>query len=561
MEQSIFFQLSLVLALAAGISVVTRLLRQPPIIGYIVSGFVVGPALLNVIHAKEAFDSFSQIGIALLLFMIGLGLNVSVIKNMGKPAVVSYLFILLGLGPAGFLAAWLMGFSTQEALLIAMSLSFSSTIIVIKVLSDKKGASRLYGQLAIGILLLDDLVATLALLFVSAQAGGSGWAEFGELVLKGAGIAALLTIVGAWVMPRLAKFFASSQELLFLFSLAWTFGVASAFYWAGFTIEVGALFAGVALAHLPYAQEMGTRLKPLRDFFIILFFVGLGVHLGLDKVGAAIVPALVISAIVMALKPLLTVVSLGLLGYTKQTSFKASVHLSQISEFSIILIVLAASTGLASSHVVTVMTLVALITIVLSTYLMQYDNKLYRWLEKPLSIFERSDTKSELKALKHYPLVLLGYHHGGHEFVRTFRRMKKGYVVIDFDPSVIEELEQQNINHIYGDATDLELLDEIGVHRSELVVSTISDTDTNRLLIEHIVGRNKDALFICHASGFDEAELLYEKGAAYVILPHFIGSEQISNFIRRNGSDKRAFAKYRQDHLVSIGRIAASQEN
>lgn len=558
MEQSIFFQLSLVLALAASVSVVTRLLKQPPIIGYIASGFVVGPALLNVIHAKEAFDSFSQIGICLLLFMIGLGLNVNVIKNMGKSAVFTFSLIILGLGGAGYGVSLLLGFTVQESLLIATSLLFSSTIIVVKVLTDKKGQSRLYGQLAIGIVLLDDIVATLALLFVSAQASGSGLSDFGGLVLKGLGIAAALTAVGALIMPRLTKFFASSQELLFLFSLAWTFGVASAFYWAGFSIEVGALFAGVALAHLPYAQEMGTRLKPLRDFFIILFFVGLGVHLGLDRIGPALLPAIVIAALVMMLKPLITLVGLGLLGYTKQTSFKASIHLSQISEFSIILIVLAASTGIASSHVVTVMTLVALITILLSTYLMKYDNKLYRLLQTRLSIFERAETKRELKALKHYPLVLIGYHKGGHEFVRTFRGMKKGYVVIDFDPEVIEELEQQNINHIYGDATDLELLEEIGVHRSELVVSTIADTETNLLLAEHITGRNKDALFICHASSFDAAEKLYEKGAAYVILPHFIGSEQISAFIRRNGSDKKAFHKYRQEHLVTIGRIAAS---
>ncbi|HEY5806169.1 MAG TPA: NAD(P)-binding protein, partial [Candidatus Saccharimonadales bacterium] len=225
---------------------------------------------------------------------------------------------------------------------------------------------------------------------------------------------------------------------------------------------------------------------------------------------------------------------------------------------SIVLVVLAASTGLVSDHIVTVMTLVALITIVLSTYMMQYDTKLYRLLEKKLSIFERSETKRELQALRQYPLVLLGYRKGGHEFVRTFRKMKKKYVVIDFDPEVVEELERQSINHIYGDVTDLELLDEISVHRSELVISTIGDAATNSLLAEHLRKKNKDALFICHAGSYDEAERLYEKGAAYVILPHFIGSEQMSAFIRRNGSSKKAFEKYRQDHLVAIGRVAAS---
>lgn len=557
MDDSIFYQLSLVLALAAGVSLLARLLHQPPIIGYIVSGFLVGPAILNVIHAKEAFDSFSQIGIALLLFMIGLSLNVGVIKNMGKPAVLTFVLIILGLGTSGYAASLLLGFNPTESLLIAISLLFSSTIIVVKVLSDKKGQSRLYGQLAIGVLLVEDIAATLALLFVSANAGGSSMSDFAVLAAKGVGIGTALVLLGAYIMPLLAKFFAKSQELLFIFSLAWTFGIASAFSWAGFSIEVGALFAGVALAHLPYAQEMSTRLKPLRDFFIILFFIGLGIHLSVDQVGSAILPALVISALVMLLKPLLTLAGLGVLGYTKQTSFKASIHLSQISEFSIILIVLAASTGLVGTNVVTVMTLVALITIVLSTYLMQYDDRLYRWLKKPLSFFERKKIKQELQSLGHYPLVLLGYRKGGHEFVRTFRQMKKKYVVIDFDPEVIEDLEHQNINHIYGDATDLELLEEMGVHRSELVVSAIGDASTNMLIVSHLMRRNKDALFICHANSYDDAERLYEKGAAYVILPHFIGTEQINSFIRENGSNKKAFDQYRMKHLVSIGKIAA----
>ena len=228
MEQSIFFQLSLVLALAAAVSLVTRLLRQPPIIGYIITGFLVGPAILNAIHAEDAFNSFSQIGIALLLFMVGLSLNVAVVKAMGKPALFTFAIFIPILGGAGYLASQLLGFSVNESLVIATSLLFSSTIIVIKVLMDKRSQTRLYGQLAIGILLLDDIVATLALLFVSAQAGGSGWSELWTLAGKGAAIATTLILVGAYIMPRLAKFFAGSQELLFLFSIAWTFGIASA---------------------------------------------------------------------------------------------------------------------------------------------------------------------------------------------------------------------------------------------------------------------------------------------------------------------------------------------
>jgi Kef-type K+ transport system membrane component KefB len=554
MEQSIFYQLSLVLAVAAIVALAVRLLRQPPVIGYIATGFIVGPSLLHLIHNEEAFESFSQIGISLLLFMVGLGLNVAVIRRTGKPVLLTFLFITLGLGGLGYGISHILGFTVAESLVLATALLFSSTIIVVKALSDKKDQGRLYGQIAIGILLVEDIIATFALLFVSASGNGSAHAsDFILLVLKGAGLAAALTFVGAFILPRLTRFIANSQELLFLATLAWAFGVASAFWWAGFSLEVGALFAGVAFAHLPYAQGISTRLKPLRDFFIVLFFIGLGVELGLNNIAVAIVPALIFSALIMVMKPLLTMIGLGLLGYTRQTNFKAAVHLSQISEFSVVLVVLAYNTGLVSEKLITVTTLTALITIALSTYLIQYDEKIYRRLSGVLSIFERAETRREVKSLEHYPLVLLGYHKGGHEFIRTFRHMKKPYVVIDFDPDVIEELERQGINHLYGDVTDPELLDEIGVHRSEIVISTIGDAATNELILSHIMHRNREALFICHASGYDEAEALYEKGAAYVIVPHFIGSEQISAFIRRNGSNKHAFNEYRKKHLVTIG--------
>jgi Kef-type K+ transport system membrane component KefB len=556
MEQSIFVQLSLILALAASISVTFRWLRQPLIIGYIITGFLAGPSLLNVIHNHEAFSSFSQIGIALLLFVIGLGLNVGIIKATGKPVLLTFLAVIATVGGCAYGAAQLLGLGAGDSLVMAAALLFSSTIIVITALSDKKEQSRLYAQIAIGVLLAEDIAATIALLFVSANGAHSGSAaassDFVALLGRGVVLAAGLTAMGLYVLPRTIHLFAKSQELLYIFALAWAFGIASVFWWYGFSLEVGALFAGVSLAHLPYAQEISTRLKPLRDFFIVLFFVELGQNLTFGNIGSAVVPALVMSAIVICIKPLTIQVSLGLLGYTKQTGFKAAVHLSQISEFSIVLAVLAVSTGAASQRTATVVTLTAIITIVVSAYLMKYDDVLYKIWKGPLSLFERSRTKREIKSLRNYPLVLLGYRKGGYEFLRTFREMKKRYIVIDYDPEVIENLEHQHINHLYGDVTDLELLDEISLHNSELVVSTIADLSANLLLIKHIMGRGKETIFVCHAASLAEAVKLYDRGASYVLLPHFIGSEQASSFIRRNGSDKAAFDTYRRKHLQSL---------
>lgn len=557
MEHQIFYQLSLVMVVAAIIALLARAFRQPMIIAYIVAGFVVGPSVFNIIQDHTAFESFSQIGIALLLFIIGLELNLSAIKSMGKPSLVTFAAIIAGVGSLGWLAAHLLGFNTAESIVLATGLLFSSTIIVIKSLSDKREQTRLYGRLAIGILLTDDLAATVSLVIVSAIAGNDGtFADLLWLVLKGVGLGVALSFVGGYVMPKLTKVFATSQELLYVFAIAWAFGVASAFYWSGFSLEVGALFAGVALAHLPYVQAIGSRLKPLRDFFLVLFFISLGRMLHIENIAEAIVPALVFSALALTVKPLVTQASLGWLGYTKQTSFKASLHLSQISEFSVIFFVLAYSTGLVSEKVVTVGTLTALFTIAVSAYLMKYDDRLYKRFAKKLSIFERSETKREIKALGHYPLVLIGYQEGASTFVKAFREMKKRYVVIDYSPEIIESLQHQHINCLYGDVTDPELLDEMSIHKSELVISTLADPATNRMLASHITRHNPEAIFICHATKLDTAESLYQAGAAYVLMPHFIGDMHIEQFIQKNGSDKKAFAKYRSEHLINLGQMA-----
>lgn len=559
MHSDVFTQLSLVIVVAAAVSLVMRMLKQPLIMGYILTGILVGPSFLDLIKEHGSFETFSEIGIALLLFIIGLELSVAVVKRLGKPAFVTAMALLATIGTLGYLLGVAFHFSTTEAVITGFALFFSSTIIIAKVLSDKKELTRLNGQIAIGVILIDDIIATFALLYVAANSSGAlDLADIGILILKGAGVIAGLTFLGAYVLPKFTKFIAKSQELLFLFALAWGFGIASLVNAIGFSIEVGALFAGVTLAHLPYVHQIGARLKPLRDFFIILFFISLGVSLQFDNLAAGIVPALILSAVVIVIKPVTVMVSLGMLGYTKRTSFKTGINLSQISEFSIILVVLAAGADMVSGQLSAIITLVAIITIAVSTYLMKYDNWIYAKLEKNLHFFERSTTNEATHEAKTYPLVLFGFKNGGHQFLKTFRSMRQRYVVVDYDPEVIDELEQKHIEYLYGDATDPELLAEINIEKAKLVVNTIGDHSVNMSLVRYVRHHNKDAVLICYSDDHNEAAELYKIGATYVMLPHFIGSEQLSLFIHLHGLNKRSFDEYREKHLVEIGHAAVS---
>ena len=557
MELSIFTQISLVIAIAGVVSLIMRFLRQPLVLGYILTGILVGPSVLNIVHARDAFETFSQIGIALLLFIIGLGLNAGVIRGLGKVSVVTAGIIFLLVGSTGHLASVLLGFNNITGLYLGIALFFSSTIIILKVLSDRHELGRLYGQVATGVLLVDDVIATLAIVSVAMISSGStDIVTLSWLVIKTALLGLGLYISSQWLIPRLGKTLARSSELLYLFSIAWGLSVASLFELAGLSHEIGALFAGVSLAGLPYAAEMAAKLKPLRDFFIVLFFVTLGELFTFGALKESLAPALVLSLIVMIGKPLFVMCSLGLLRYTRFTSFKTAIHLSQISEFSIILIVYAASVHVVSKDAVPVITLVGLITIAISTYLMKYDDALFKLLDKKLKIFERRRITENRQRRTTYPVILFGYHKGGHEFVETFRDMKQRYLVVDYNPEIIEHLESRGVRHAYGDMTDEEFLDEINAAKAQIIVSTVDTLETNLVTLRFLRRHNPNASYICHALNYEDAATLYEHGASYVSLPHYIGSERVSSFIKRHGMSHDALKDYRNRHLITIGRKA-----
>ncbi|HET7673644.1 MAG TPA: cation:proton antiporter [Candidatus Saccharimonadales bacterium] len=552
---SVFSQLSLVIIVTAAVSLFMRVIRQPLILGYILAGLLVGPSVLGLIHSTELFEVFSEIGIALLLFIIGLGMNVSELRKLGGVVgfVAAMTFFIITL--VGFGTTSLLGFTKTEALITGLALFFSSTIIIVKILSDKKEQNRLHGQIAIGVILLDDIVATFALLFIVANEHGNDLQlnDIALLLGKGVLLLAFLVLCSTKILPKVSRYMAETQELLFLFAISWGFGIASLFNISGFSIEVGALFGGVALASSPYVQEIASRLKPLRDFFVVIFFITLGESLHASNLVSALVPAAILSIIVIVLKPMVVTASMGIMGYTKRVSFKTGINLSQISEFSIVMVVLAITSGLVREEMGAIITLVAIVTIATSTYLMQYDDKLFTYFDRiKLHMFEKEVTFRESKRSTGYPIVLLGYHHGGHEFVHIFQQMKHRFLVVDYDPEIIDLMQHQKIDYLYGDVTDTELLDEAEIGKAKLIVSTISDHSTNVFLVNLLEKLNPGAVFICHADNIHQATELYDLGASYVMIPHYIGSEKIGAFIKRVGLKKTEFKKFRDRHLMHL---------
>lgn len=553
MHHSIFAELSLVIVLGTAVALFMRIIRQPLIIGHILTGVIVGPSVLHLVKSPDTIEIFSNFGIALLLFIIGLGLNPKVIREVGKVAALAGVLQVIVTAWFAWGAGVILGLTRTESVFLGVALAFSSTIIILKLLSDKKEQNRLYGKIAIGMLLVQDIIATIALLFVTSQgAGAFSLSSLAWLGVKGLAIAVPLLVIGNVVLPRLHKLIAGSQEFLFLFALGWGFGSAALFEISGFSLEVGALIAGVSLAGLPYTQEISARLRPLRDFFIVVFFISLGTRLAFDNIGALMPAIVTASVIAILLKPLIILTIMGLMGYTKRTSFKTAIAMAQVSEFSLVFVIIGNRKGLVGDDLVAIITMVALISIAVSSYLIIYSDKLFMVFEKYLSMFERRKTHFEQESRHHYDLVLFGYQKGGHEFVKVFKGLKKRFVVIDYDPEIVDTLEHHQINYLYGDAMDIELLEEAGLDKAKLIVSTISDFETNTFLMKLLESINPRAVVVLHADSVEQATILYEMGASYVAIPHYIGTEKISSFIKKSGLKKSEFRKYREKHLAYL---------
>lgn len=550
-EGHLFAQLSVIIAIAAAISAVMRLLKQPLIIGYILTGILVGP-LLGLIKDASTLESFSKIGIALLLFIVGIGLNPKVIKDLGRVAFITGSVQVFASAIIGASVMVLLGQSLATGLIVGVSLAFSSTIVGLKLLTDKKEQTRLYGRIAVGTLLVQDILATAALLFLSMQNDGFSLGNAASLIFKGALIMIPLVYISNRILPRITKFMSSSSEFLFLFTLAWGFSIASLFEAAGFSLEIGALIAGVSLASMSYAQEASSRLRPVRDFFIVMFFIFMGANLQIGNIISQLPLAIFFSALVLIMNPIAIMLPLGMLGHARRNSFKVGVMMAQVSEFSLIFVILAEKTGIVTSEIVSLITLTTMITIAISCYMIIYDDELFDFLRKHLKFFE-GGKKATIERRISYDIIQFGYNKGGSDLIATFKSLShKKLLVVDYDPEAIESLQHKKVDYIYGDATDIELLEELGIEQAKMIVSTITHFETNKFLIEYIGGVNERAVVITRADSAEEAAELYGLGANYVMVPHFVGTEKLGSFISRHGMKKKEFDKHKEKHLAQL---------
>lgn len=532
-----YIELTVIITLAAFLAIVFRFLKQPPILAYILTGFILGPLAVFHIGSTEVLRSFSEIGITLLLFMLGLELRLSELKSVGKISIITGLGQIIFTTIFGYILAVLLGFSTIAAIYIAIALTFSSTIIIVKLLSDKKDLNSLYGKIAVGFLLVQDFVAILALIFLSGFTTGQDVSifTFSLIILKAVVLFGWVIVLSRYVLPRVLNKISHSSEILFLFSLAWAFGVAAVVSSpvVGFSIEIGGFLAGLALANSIESYQIITKIRPLRDFFITIFFVMLGMGLVLSDLNQILIPGIILSLFVLIGNPLIVMIIMGVLGFRKQTGFLAGLTVAQISEFSLIVAFMGNRIGHLSDQAVALITFVGAVTFVTSTYMILNGKRLYKILSPYLDIFEREKIREKRIKKKEFKnhIVLIGARRMGSSILESLMEKGEDFVVVDFNPDIIDKLNQDGIDSFFGDIVDLEIQELVSINNARLIISTVSDMEDNLQLLKTLKGLKRRPKVVMLALEKHEAHELYEKGADYVIVPHIAGGHHIAKIL------------------------------
>ena len=527
--ESIYTQLALILGCASIFGFLMRKLNLPLLIAYLLVGIVIS-TLASFNFSTSHVAVLPDIGIAFMLFLIGMELDFREITSFGGPILIAGLTQIVISGILGVTLANLFGFRGLEAMYLGVGLCFSSTVVIVKMMVEKRDLNSLYGKLSIGVTLLEDMVAVLVLMFLSL---GTSGAQIGlpliMLVSKAIGLFVLSAIFSKFILPKIFQSMARSPELLFLTALTWCFAFISVSVILGFSVIIGAFLAGIALASRPFHYHISARIKPLRDFFIVLFFVYLGSQVGFASVLHTLPLILAFTAYALCVKPLIFLLSFGAFGFRKHTIFQAAMNLSQISEFSLIILLFGEKLNLVGSSAISVMALTVALSITLSSIAITHSRRLYRILRPFLNFFERKgrfnalEDRIQAEITDH--VVVVGANNIGRPIIDFLKKENIPFLVLDFDPKVIERLNKDEIIAIYGDLGDSEVLENLHLETAKLVISTASDPDDNKMLLSELKRHNSTAKVVLRAEEEHDIEDLKKRGADYIILPESVSAD------------------------------------
>jgi Kef-type K+ transport system membrane component KefB len=543
--------------LAAGVGFIGVVLRQPLIVSFIAVGILAGPSVLGIAQSSEQIDLLAQLGIAVLLFLVGIKLDLKLVKTMGAVALATGLGQVAFTSIFGFLICLALGIDTVTSIYIAVALTFSSTIIIVKLLSDKREIESLHGRIALGFLIVQDIVVVLAMIVLSAlgvgEREGDAVDNIAGVLGASLGLLVLVLLFIRYLADPLTRHMARAPELLIGFAIALAAAFAAFGEAFGFGKELGGLLAGIALASTPFRDSIASRLAPLRDFLLLFFFIALGSSLDLANLGASVLEASVLSAFVLIGNPLIVLVIMVLLGYRRRTGFLAGLTVAQISEFSLIFMAMGVALGHVGTDALGLVTLVGLITIAASTYMITYSHELYARCEPLLRWFERKKAHREAyedaPGEGDYDIVVFGLGRYGGTIGRRLIGEGRKVLGVDFSPTAVQRWKRDGLPALFGDVSDPEFVSGLPVRNAQWVISAIPDPntgvsrhDSRHALLQALTDLGYEGKIAVATHRVDDNEELKLAGAHLVLHPFYDAADRAVELL--HSEEEGAFEDY-----------------
>ncbi len=566
---NIFIQLAIILGLASLLGFVTHKFKLPIILAYLLVGLLLATSTLFNFKDSKALNFLPEIGMAFVLFLVGMELDLREIRRLGRPILLASFLQVLISSIAGFAIAGALGFGMMESIYLGIGLSFSSTIVVVKLLLEKQDLNSLYGKLSVGILLLEDFIAVLILLglTVSPSFLNFGYQQafpiitfvFKVILLFGATL-----IINRFFLPKIFEAISESHELLFLSAIAWCFIYVAFALFLGFSVVIGAFLAGVGLAASPYHFQIQGKVKPLRDFFVTLFFVYLGTQVNFTDLSKVYPIIIAFSLYAVVAKPIIFLLVLGSFGFRKHTMFQTAVNLSNISEFSLIILLVGLKMGMVGSAALTIIAVSMIVSTVISSLMISKAPKLYKFFKSFVSFFEK-DTPFQLAGeINNYNLkdhiVMIGSHQAGESLVKYFQKEGIPLIVLDFNPYQVEKLMDAKVPVVFGDMGDPEVLENLNLNEAKMLISTVPNLIDNKLLIEEVKDRKLNIPVIVRSESYHEAKALYKFGASFVFVPDIVSGEFLVEMFKNHINDKEYFKDRPKIEMEKLNRKTLAWE-
>lgn len=541
-ELHLLLDLGFIVVAAAIFAFLGKLIRMPSLVAYILAGMVIGP-WLGIVEMDHSLEMISELGIALLLFLVGLELSFEKIRDLGKSALLLGGFQVLLTAAGAFLLAMLLGFTALESILLAAAATFSSTVVVIKLLDQKGDMSRLYARLAIGLFLFQDIIVIAALTLISGLGDATEAVSLSTILINESialgGMLLLLAVAilaARYLLPRPFAWAARFPDTIFIWALCWCFLMVLLAHVFHLSVEVGAFLAGIAIAQLPIHEDLHRRLHPLMTFFIAVFLVTLGVELDFGSFGAIWPKALILTGFVLIVKPAIVFTILAKLGFGRYTCFQTATASGQMSEFSFILLGLAYGADLVSTEVAAIGGLVGILSISVSSYLIIYSDPLFK-IAGSFGLFAifRAKDEPELDTFhaRQDHIIVVGMNGLGREIAKRLALRGEHLLAIDTDPKKLDGLNEFGVETMIGSVEYHSVIEEINLRRAKMVISALQIEDANHLLTY----RCRSMGVPCAIHAFDDSVVndLLDLGADYLMMPAIAGAVEEIKRMRTEG--------------------------